>query len=305
MCDQSEILPPATYSLYIILLECGKYFIFYSNANHTPAQILVECEVLYAFPKQFKPLRIWDKVDSGYAVDTFVKEYMVKYGICHVRGGSYLSPVLPKYLIDTLELEFKTLAMEVDELHKPMQRFITSADKNIDHLQSDLALYKRIKFELHKLQYFWHQNVLYEIGYNILYDIEWLQDHIMSQLRCCCITRDRYQCLLIKLQRVLYLFFLFNDEIQIVNGVQSKTIFHSNPEFIFDNFIYHVNTPFFKQIDISVWINLCDDFTTMTKFLMNQIKQFKNKLSTYPEHMETLTAAKIYYSTLYASQCLV
>jgi len=284
------------YSLYVILLECDKYFIFYSNANHTPAQILLECEALYDFPKQFKPLRIFDKVDAGYAVDTFVKEYMVKYGISHVRGGSYISPELPKYLIDALSLEFKTLAMEVDDLHKPMHRFMLNPDKTIAELQSDLALYKRIQFELNKIQYFWHQDVLFEVGYNILYDIEWIQDHIMSKSPYCKkTTHTRYQNLLVKFRRVLYLFFIFNTEIEIANGVQPKTVLHSNPEFIFDNFIYHIDTPFFRQIDISVWINLCDDFTTMTKFLMKQIKMLKTAMSTYPEHIETITKSKLYY----------
>jgi cellular nucleic acid-binding protein len=40
--------------------------------------------------------------------DTYTKEYMFKYGIDNVRGGSYTSVILPEYKLKILKEEFNT-----------------------------------------------------------------------------------------------------------------------------------------------------------------------------------------------------
>ena len=93
-------------NIYCLLLENGKYYI--GKANNIEKRFRQHINGNGAvWTKLHKPIQILEKHEnvSSFMEDRFVKEYMFRYGIDNVRGGSYIKPVLTQCQIYNLTRE--------------------------------------------------------------------------------------------------------------------------------------------------------------------------------------------------------
>lgn len=93
-------------SIYILKLENDKYYI--GKTNDVNARLLehLECDGS-AWTKKYKPIRVLKVINnaSHFDEDKYTKEYMSKYGIDNVRGGTYVKEKLDPVEIKTLQKE--------------------------------------------------------------------------------------------------------------------------------------------------------------------------------------------------------
>ena len=96
--------------LYVLELENGKYYVGTTNRplNDRILEHFNECGSEWT--RIHYPIKVIEtkyNVDK-YDEDKYTKLYMDKYGIDNVRGGSYVSVVLPDYQLEALQHELKT-----------------------------------------------------------------------------------------------------------------------------------------------------------------------------------------------------
>lgn len=95
-------------NIYIIALERGKYYVGKSN-NLARRQKEHLNGTACAWTKKYKPVSVVQIISnaSPFDEDKYTKEYMSKYGISNVRGGSYAQVKLDSAQIDSLNREIK------------------------------------------------------------------------------------------------------------------------------------------------------------------------------------------------------
>jgi predicted GIY-YIG superfamily endonuclease len=95
--------------IYLLSLEDGKYYV--GKTENVEQRYLSHISGNgdgSAWTKLYKPLsiKILSRKANGFDEDKYVKEYMARYGIDNVRGGSYcriqLSPTVQKYLYNEI-----------------------------------------------------------------------------------------------------------------------------------------------------------------------------------------------------------
>lgn len=90
--------------IYVIQLEKGKYYI--GKTNNPPFRLESHFNSNGSeWTKIYKPLRVIEVKPNcdDYDEDKITRQYMDKYGINNVRGGSFVSVKLDKSTIDTLQ----------------------------------------------------------------------------------------------------------------------------------------------------------------------------------------------------------
>jgi predicted GIY-YIG superfamily endonuclease len=93
-------------NIYILRLEGGKYYVGKSKDPMKRYQEHLRGEGS-AWTKRYKPIGV-DRIVSqanSFDEDRYTKEYMSKYGIENVRGGSYCEIELDNFQIETLQIE--------------------------------------------------------------------------------------------------------------------------------------------------------------------------------------------------------
>lgn len=90
--------------IYAIKLEKGKYYIGKTNNPQFRLQSHFDLNGSY-WTKKYKPLKVIEIIPNcdDYDEDKITIQYMDKYGINNVRGGSFVSVELDKSTIDTLK----------------------------------------------------------------------------------------------------------------------------------------------------------------------------------------------------------
>lgn len=90
--------------IYIIQLEQGKYYIGKTNNPQFRLESHFNSNAS-EWTKIYKPLRVIEVKPNcdDYDEDKITRQYMDKYGINNVRGGSFVSVKLKKSTIDTLK----------------------------------------------------------------------------------------------------------------------------------------------------------------------------------------------------------
>jgi cellular nucleic acid-binding protein len=95
-------------NIYVLLLEEGKYYIGKSN------DILKRCIEHFegsgsCWTKKYKPLKLQKTIEnvSPFEEDKITKEYMLKYGIENVRGGTYTQIELTENQIQSINSELR------------------------------------------------------------------------------------------------------------------------------------------------------------------------------------------------------
>jgi hypothetical protein len=86
---------------YVLKLESSKIYIGYKGLEEQQKE---NC----AWTQKYKPLQVLHKIQTTHSshIDVIVKDYMLKYGIDNVRGGSYT--VLDSYTYNELCTEFSS-----------------------------------------------------------------------------------------------------------------------------------------------------------------------------------------------------
>jgi cellular nucleic acid-binding protein len=93
-------------NIYVLRLANGKYYVGKSDnvTNRYEQHINGHGS---AWTKKYKPISIEKTIEnvSSFEEDKVTKEYMSKYGIENVRGGSYVEIELNNFHIETLKME--------------------------------------------------------------------------------------------------------------------------------------------------------------------------------------------------------
>lgn len=93
-------------NIYVLRLEGGRYYVGKSdNVMNRYQQHLSGCGS--AWTRKWKPVSLEKTIDnvSSFEEDKVTKEYMSKYGIDKVRGGSYVEVELSEFHTDALKME--------------------------------------------------------------------------------------------------------------------------------------------------------------------------------------------------------
>jgi hypothetical protein len=127
-------------TIYVILLEENKYFVYSTDTaeyfdntmfdygenvdQHVDEVVKMEIENLFEFPRMYRPVQIVETswITDVLDIDKTVKKYMMSYGVDNVRGGSYLSPILPEYQYQALHTELS--ANENIQNEEKMRHFL-------------------------------------------------------------------------------------------------------------------------------------------------------------------------------------
>lgn len=93
-------------NIYIIRLEGGRYYIGKSDNVMNRYQQHIDGNGS-AWTRKYKPISLEKIIKnvSSFEEDKITKEYMSKYGIDKVRGGSYVEIELSEFHIDALKME--------------------------------------------------------------------------------------------------------------------------------------------------------------------------------------------------------
>lgn len=92
---------------YILLLEGGKYYI--GRTDDVLKKFREHIKGTVHWTRKYKPIMIESVLYniSPFQHDNLIKEYMAKYGIDNVRGGSYVTEILDNIQVRTLTRELK------------------------------------------------------------------------------------------------------------------------------------------------------------------------------------------------------
>jgi cellular nucleic acid-binding protein len=102
----TNMAQPSQTNIYILRLEGGKYYIGKSNNPMKRYEEHLRGEGS-AWTKKYRPVGVERIVSntSSFDEDKYTKEYMSKYGIENVRGGSYCEIKLDDFQIEALQVE--------------------------------------------------------------------------------------------------------------------------------------------------------------------------------------------------------
>jgi predicted GIY-YIG superfamily endonuclease len=97
--------------IYILELINNKYYIGKTNDVMRRYDEHMN-NIGSAWTRLYKPIKLIEchSVKTVYDEDNITKDYMKKYGIENVRGGSYCQNILPKDTLSTLQREFQSSA---------------------------------------------------------------------------------------------------------------------------------------------------------------------------------------------------
>jgi len=121
-------------NIYVLLLDKGKYYIGKSN------DVFKRCVEHFegsgsSWTKKYKPLKLEKTIEnvSPFEEDKITKEYMLKYGIENVRGGTYTQ----------IELTESQIKLINDELRGAMDECLKCGKKG--HFAAECVYYKKNK----------------------------------------------------------------------------------------------------------------------------------------------------------------
>ena len=99
----------STATIYVLYLKGGNYYIGKSNNVYARYQQHLNGKGS-AWTKKYPPISLVKTIESAspFDEDKITKEYMAKYGIEKVRGGSYVDLELSQFHMDALNMEIRS-----------------------------------------------------------------------------------------------------------------------------------------------------------------------------------------------------
>ena len=271
-------------------LESDKIFLYVCSQNNKPdAQILLEAEIYYDYLKKYKPISIFKKIEieNKIAVDVYVKQCMLEYGVDNVRGGSYFEENIP----DTLLHELKQINHDathdvcVENLlaiyHKNMSMEEIQFEKQ--RLENTLEKYKKEKQELEKISI---------NGSQIIEDIRWIKHACSRNFEMYDANKNdgnvnkmknkefitKYKTVLLSL-KIIY--DISNDN----NDSHIDEINIKYPHFLLDDIFYHWHrmhlAEYMKEVE-----KICSIYEDMTNVIMLKMKEIQSNMATLSRNGE-------------------
>jgi hypothetical protein len=280
--------------LYAILLENNKV-ILHPTVKEYKKNLFTELELCYEFVNISKPIKILSTyyIFDVLEIDKYVKEYMLKYGIDNVRGGSYIEIILPDYKIKSLENE---LSLNMNKFSKKALMINNIIEKYNDMDIEDRKIEKNILFnkldEFNQLKkdYSYYGTLIsspaiVRIDRNIINNLDWLHNHILyNDINDFVITKDAkfiYNETILLLKKLAKLFFERFPDYDF-----KPTLYYQRPDVIFDRIFIHKRYFNDWEQTIRTAVEVYNKFEFMYYKLLNCIEELEFDLSTFSEDFE-------------------
>jgi len=292
--------------LYILQLENDKTLLHISSNNNLDNNYLfLQCQIIYEFAKENKPIKIIDvlKLSTLLEADYYVKRYMLYYGIDNVRGGSYTNNQIQPDVYKFLENELLLDSIEIDEdsdifsqiYYKYSQYNEMQIRKEKDFLKSQLEYMKSKQIFYDSLSNslkIHNSNSNFSIRQDIFSELDWIKNiiHSNSFEKLENTQIYRYRTILKIFEQIKQTFLKLNEKLPDFEPI----IFLQNPSTIFDTFFYHrINIPEFadKQVDnlVEVADSVLSKFEYMSYFIVNRMDELEYDLkSNGPNYLKSL-----------------
>jgi hypothetical protein len=249
---------------------------------------------------------------------------MLEYGVPHVRGGAYSAVHLTEEQEKALHRELQWLSpfllgieMHPDEIQRKNLRSYVNHLIDIESIQDErIGLvkveekYKEFNGKLEAILKAYSGNAdlndfrefYHPFNSPIFKEIDWIQDHIMNcsfhftdrddvYFANLQVPTQRYRnCLPILKKMARTYLTIFGP----IDDIPFPSVYLRHPEFVFDHYFNHYQTPRFQEYDISIWVTLCDVFREMATKLIHRVKELTEELLSYPADMEAALRNKRY-----------
>ena len=292
--------------LYVIQLEQDKYFLYDTYCSNE-FEVLVIAHMNHDYLKKYKPLQIAeiaileDRIEILY----YLKKYMAKYGIDSVRGGPYsqefLSDQEEEFLEKELAVENKTADKKEDDIKEIVLKYGTRHWSQIeiaDEVNRLLSIQESYRIDLDKL------TRIKWINESILYDIGWVRklcsqscDTLQYIYVYKSVFYKKYNAIISKLKQINALYVDYGG-----SHIESS-IYLSYPEFMFDEYIFHLCVPTARTVDSDKIDDLCDKFELMVNTLINRRMEYEFHIADKGE-LEWKTERAIYFLKSYSQYIL-
>jgi len=287
-------------TIYFLALEDSRYFLYATDSNSTnysPIQIFLESVISYDYLQKYKPTHIIDTWAEKHALDlnTYVKKYMLEYGIDNVRGGAYSSIELTPEQISFLKAELygpkEPFPQEV--MNKIIQKYAKGdySNKELKREKAKLEInYTKYKNEKDKLDNLKKLNIP-----QIKISIEWLKNICEIQRTRFSLGQtqtpiyrlqkqeiyEHYQKAIAAINKTYHTFITYFRELpKIDNDLSIK-----NPEFLFDDYIFHGH-----RVHLPIYLDrvnrLCSIYDYFLTFLENRLKEYEFDVSSWGDFPE-------------------
>ena len=287
-------------TIYFLALEESRYFLYARDSNSTnysPIQIFLESVLSYDYLQKYKPIHIIDSWSETHPLDlnTYVKKYMLEYGLDRVRGGSYSSIELTPEQISVLKAELygpkEPFPQEV--INKIIQKYAKGVYSNKKLKKEKVQLeinYEKYKNEKVNLEYLKKLDIP-----QIKISIEWLKN-------ICEIQRTRFslgqtQTPIYRLQKQ-EIYEEYQKTINAINKIYNSFMIYSktfpkidtdlsikNPKFLFDDYIFHGH-----RVHLPIYMDrvnrLCNVYEYFLNFLENRLKEYEFDVSSWGDFPE-------------------
>ena len=249
------------YNLHAILLENDNVLIHISNKTSS-SELFEECKNIYDFAKTNAPKCVIEyvSVNSPFAIDYYVKQYMSYYGIEHVRGGTYSHDVLSESQIAHIEQEL--------HIETTMQQYASCETGQI----------------LENLKYYTYSSSRCEISRATLVELAWLKEtiHFSKMVSEYAEHQGALQItfsdeFVAKYEKIIFLCNQLREKVLTLrDGIDCEySEYLANPRKIFDRYIYYSasNSEIVGSYDCAIY--MWGRFELMCYILINKIDELE------------------------------
>lgn len=265
-------------TIFLLELECGKYFLYATMKTRSPIELFLEAYLSCEYIQKYKPMNIVDMWPEKHVLELniHVKKQMLERGIDNVRGGSYSSPVLTPSQMECLTAELQCPTDECDQnvIKEIFNTYVVKKWKNSDLIKqrdilcADYSSYKKEQ-EL--------RDKLCEINtVDAKIDIDWIEnisgaqyDNFIAGHRNSSYSISKsemvakYHRILGTLRKVYDTFMTVSNELPIKNADLPVKY----PQFIFDDFIFYGQRILLEKDNMH---RLCDQYRFFLSYLENR-----------------------------------
>jgi hypothetical protein len=300
--------------LYILQLENDKILLHISSNNNLDNDYLfLQCQIIYEFAKENKPIKIMDimKLSTLIEVDYYVKRYMLYYGIYNVRGGSYMNNEIQPDVYKFLENELLLDSIEIDEDSDIFSQIYYKYSQ-----YNEIQLRKENDFLKNQIDYMKSKQIFYDslcnslkihnsnfsIRQDIFTELDWMKNiiHSNSFEKLENTQIYRYRTILKIFEQIKKTFLILNEKLPDFEPI----LFLQNPSTIFDSFFYHrdkMRAFAHKQVEnlIEVADLVLSKFEYMSYFIINRMDEIEYDLKgNGPNYLKSLNYSYEYIEYL-------
>lgn len=288
--------------IHIFRLQNSKYFVCSRiEDKKTEVQILLESEIKYDYLKKYTPIQIINKHEESHPldVDSYVKQYMIFFGMENVRGGTYSNEILLPHQEQVLKEELSANIENMDD--NIVQELISDyANKPFSKQEARVEIER---LEKRYLQYQSEANFLKKITIDLTKmkeNLEWLENTCKAQVdafkdgkKTSFLYRIQIKEDIQKYKSVLQDLKTIYDIFTIELGKQNQSAFVQYPQFVFDDFFYH-----WHRIHLDESLNnammVCSYYNNCIIYIGNRIDEYTFDVNSWGKEIEWKTPRAVY-----------